>query len=87
MDTEFVARVGLALSSATRLHVWRLADGRRSLREIAEAVGIVPSTATHHVCILAEAGLIELRWMGRRHVPLRARDGLGAFVSALGRSS
>lgn len=85
-NLDIVARVGLAVSNTTRLHVFQLADGHLSLGEIATVINVSPSTVTHHVHVLADAGLVELIWRGRQHIARRTPFGLhvltNAFVSS-----
>lgn len=63
-----IAAVGLAISSDLRLALLRLLGEReRSIGEIAEELDISQSTASYHVAVLADAGLVVHDCGGRRH--------------------
>ena len=48
------------LSHETRLHlVLYLAQGEATVSELSDALGIVPSNASHHLGILRNTGLVE----------------------------
>ena len=61
-----------AVSSATRVRIMRLCHGREwTNKQLADRLGLDPSTVLHHLRILERAGLIE---------PVAARQGpSGAF--------
>ena len=84
MDVDHVARLALAASNVTRLHVLRLSDGRRSLGEIAQEIGVGPSSVSHHVRLLVAAGLVEVGRRGHRHVLRRLPGPWIALARALG---
>lgn len=69
MDTTATAAVFAALSQPTRLEVLRLlaASGPQGLRAgaIADRLGVVASTLSHHLGQLENAGLIRSRRQGR----------------------
>lgn len=93
-----LVRIGRALSDGTRLAVLRLLgpDGMTA-PEITRQLGIVRSTALHHLDLLVEAGLAErvdgvgrariYRWPAERLVLVRfagSMTGLGEIVAGLG---
>lgn len=69
MDTLDTALAFAALSQQTRLEVFRLlaAAGPRGLTAgtIAERLGVVASTLSHHLGLLERAGLVRTRREGR----------------------
>jgi len=65
--TEFVA-ITKALGEENRVRaVMALADGELCLCQIVEVLGVSPSTASKHMSILQQAGLVERRKDGRWH--------------------
>ena len=68
MIDEVFLLAGL-LSSATRLAAYR-ALGERGLAvlEVAAVIGTSASTASYHLALLQEGGLVRVRRQGRRHV-------------------
>jgi DNA-binding transcriptional ArsR family regulator len=69
MDTKMAVRSLAALAQDSRLEVFRLLvqAGPQGLPagEIAEQLGIPPSTLSFHVKALSQAGLVESRQEGR----------------------
>jgi DNA-binding transcriptional ArsR family regulator len=69
MDTKMAVRSLAALAQDSRLEVFRLLvqAGPHGLPagEIAEQLGIPPSTLSFHVKALSQAGLVESRQEGR----------------------
>lgn len=60
------ARVGKALSSASRLEVLELlAQGEKSVAEVAERTGLSTANASHHLRKLLDAKLAEVRREGQ----------------------
>jgi ArsR family transcriptional regulator len=84
MDVYQAARVGLAVSSVTRLRLLQLADGRRSLGEIAREVGVGPSSVSHHIRILVEAGFVVVGRRGHKRILRKVPDALIPLARALG---
>lgn len=73
MDDE-VLEVARLLACPARLWVLRaLAERALGVVEIAQAVGIAPSTAHRHLGLLEDAGMIRGRRCGRRRVFRLAR--------------
>lgn len=83
MDVSVVSAVAAALADPRRLTVYRLSDGTLSVGEIAIHVGVSSSAVSYHAKILERAGLLTIERRGRRHAPVRSREGLRAFVNAL----
>ena len=69
MDTPTAAAVFAALSQPTRLEVFRLLvdAGPQGLAAgaVAERLGVVASTLSHHLGLLERAGLVRTRREGR----------------------
>lgn len=65
---SLTALVGLALSSELRLSLLHLLGERDcTIGEIAAELGVSQSTASYHVSVLADAGLVIHDTGGRRH--------------------
>jgi rhodanese-related sulfurtransferase/biotin operon repressor len=82
---ESLARVGTALSSATRLEFLELlAQGERSVDELATLTGVSVANTSQHLQKLRQAGLIVGRKQGQ-HVYYRlAGDAVVGLLAALG---
>jgi ArsR family transcriptional regulator len=67
MDTAEVARISRALSDPTRLRIYQAisAGGEVFCGQLVEKYGLTPGTISHHLKILADAGLIECRRDGQ----------------------
>ncbi len=67
MDHAEVAKISKALSDPTRLHIYESIAGRGEMfcGEIVGRYRLTPGTISHHLKILAEAGLIECRREGQ----------------------
>jgi ArsR family transcriptional regulator, arsenate/arsenite/antimonite-responsive transcriptional repressor len=67
MDHAEVAKISKALSDSTRLRIYESIAGRGEMfcGEIVERYRLTPGTISHHLKILAEAGLIECRREGQ----------------------
>ena len=66
-DFPAAVRRHRALSSPMRVRALRLlAERRRSVSELGRALGISVSTASRHLAILADAGLVQRVRIGRR---------------------
>ena len=59
------------------------AGGELSCGEVAERVGVSQPTASHHLRVLGEAGLVEVRHVAQRSLFRTAGDRLEAFLVAL----
>lgn len=87
MDTKSAVRSLAALAQDSRLEVFRLLvqAGPEGLPagEIAERLGLPPSTLSFHVKTLAHAGLVDSRHQGRfihYSADFEAMNGLVAFL-------
>jgi len=82
-----LARIGTALSSATRLEFLELlAQGERSVEQLAALTGVAVANTSQHLQKLRHAGLVLGRKQGQ-HVRYRlAGDEVVVLVRALGRA-
>ena len=97
VDLEWVATRFKALGHPHRLEIfWRLAsccvpgtkvtegdEGRRCVGELAADLDIAPSTVSHHIKELRNAGLIHCERRGQRvfcSVNMEALDAVAAFA-------
>jgi len=67
MTRREVAKISKALGDPTRLHIFELVAARKETPcgQLAGAEDVAPATISHHLKILAEAGLIESRREGQ----------------------
>jgi len=67
MDRRGVERISKALADKTRLLIFEAIHIRGTMNcgEIVSLRGVTPATVSHHLRILAEAGLIECRRAGQ----------------------
>jgi ArsR family transcriptional regulator, arsenate/arsenite/antimonite-responsive transcriptional repressor len=67
MDRRGVERISKALADKTRLLIFEAIHTRGSMNcgEIVSLRGVTPATVSHHLRILAEAGLIECHRAGQ----------------------
>jgi ArsR family transcriptional regulator, arsenate/arsenite/antimonite-responsive transcriptional repressor len=67
MDTSQVAKISKALADPTRLRIYEAIASRPEMYcgEIIDRHGLTPGTISHHLRVLAEAGLIECRREGQ----------------------
>jgi ArsR family transcriptional regulator, arsenate/arsenite/antimonite-responsive transcriptional repressor len=67
MDRQGVERISKALGDKTRLLIFEAIHARGTMNcgEIVSLRGVTPATVSHHLRILAEAGLIECRRAGQ----------------------
>jgi ArsR family transcriptional regulator len=67
MDQKELARVSKALSDPTRLRIFEglSPDKEMFCGQVVEKCGLTPGTISHHLKILADAGLIETRREGQ----------------------
>lgn len=78
-----LVRLSKALADEKRLRILRaLADGERSLMELAETFGVAKTTMHHHMIILRSAGLVSVG-VGSKRYRLRSETvpDLGALLS------
>jgi rhodanese-related sulfurtransferase/DNA-binding transcriptional ArsR family regulator len=82
---ESLARVGTALSSATRLEFLELlAQGERSVDELATLTGVSVANTSQHLQKLRQAGLIVGRKQGQYVYYRLAGDAVVGLLAALG---
>ena len=76
-----------ALAAPQRQQILRLVrDEARSVGEIADECGASQQAVSHHLQVLKDAGLVDVRRDGRRHLYVvnpDAFDSVGAFVADL----
>jgi|ERR1700704_5693364 ArsR family transcriptional regulator len=67
MDRARIEKISKALADATRLQIFESisANGEIICGELVALRGVTPATVSHHLKILAEAGLIESRRQGQ----------------------
>ena len=67
MERSHVEKISKALADATRLRILEAisATNQMSCGEIVSMRGVTPATVSHHLKILAEAGLIACRREGQ----------------------
>jgi rhodanese-related sulfurtransferase/DNA-binding HxlR family transcriptional regulator len=81
---EAVARTGKALTHGKRLEIVELlAQGERSVQELAGAVELKLSTASAHLQVLRQAGLVAVRTEGTRIFYRLAGDDVAALMTVL----
>jgi rhodanese-related sulfurtransferase/DNA-binding HxlR family transcriptional regulator len=81
---EQLGRVGQALGSAGRLQILEyIAQGERSVEELAHMTGLSPANTSKHLQALRQAGLVTARKEGLRVYYAIAGDDVVALVSAL----
>lgn len=80
------ARVARALGDPTRLRLVRLiARGEISCRELTRRVGLAQATVSHHLKILAQAGLVTARKEGSFHWYRPVPEAFAAHALAVAR--
>lgn len=67
MNQRELVRTSKALSDPTRLRLYQAISARREMfcGELVEEHGLTPGTISHHLKVLADAGLIECRREGQ----------------------
>lgn len=67
MERAQVAKISKALADETRLMIFEAISARKEMNcsEIVEMRGVTPATVSHHLKVLADAGLIESRRAGQ----------------------
>jgi rhodanese-related sulfurtransferase/DNA-binding transcriptional ArsR family regulator len=81
------SRVGKAVASPVRLELLEaLAQGERSVDEVARAASIPMANASHHLHILRDAGLVQSHREGAQVIyRLTDEDGITALIASLRR--
>ena len=87
MDGVAAEEVFAALAARQRQQILRLVrDEARSVGEIADECGASQQAISHHLQVLKDAGLVDMRRDGRRHlyaVNPDAFESVGSFVADL----
>jgi ArsR family transcriptional regulator, arsenate/arsenite/antimonite-responsive transcriptional repressor len=87
MDSAQMERISKAFADQTRFCIFEAiaASGEMNCGEVCALQGVTPGTVSHHLKVLAEAGLIECRRDGQ-HIHNRIiRPTLRAYIRALAR--
>ena len=80
------ARVARALGDPTRLRLLRLvARGEISCQELTRCVGLAQATVSHHLKVLAQAGLVAARKEGSFHWYRPVPEAFAAHADAVAR--
>lgn len=88
MDVDRLRKLAGALTDATRVRILLLLEGRRwSVKAIAQALGCSTGNASHHVQVLANAGLVGVRKKGRYRLVERNEDAWKKIRHAFGPSA
>ena len=85
-DAQFT-RIAKALADPRRFEILRALsqDGEMSCGTVAERFPVGQSTISHHLKILVDAGLVEVRREGQHSYFAGNRDVLESYVEELGR--
>jgi DNA-binding transcriptional ArsR family regulator len=79
---QMIARARI-LSSPTRIEVWCcVGEVGMYPSDIATTVGIAPSTVTHHLRVLHDAGLVEVEQQGRNRLYRTTGESWGVVSEA-----
>jgi len=87
MERARIEKISKALADATRLRIFEAISNKKEMvcGELVAMRGVTPATISHHLKILADAGLIECRRKGQfvhnRAVP----ETIAAYSRALAR--
>ncbi|NUU15844.1 metalloregulator ArsR/SmtB family transcription factor [Cellulomonas humilata] len=83
---DALARTGKALSSGKRLEMLELlAQSERAVQELASVAGLNLTTASAHLQVLRDAGLVVSRRAGTRVIYRMAGDDVAELVTAMSR--
>lgn len=91
MDREQIERISKALGDQTRLMIYEAiaACDQMNCSQIVSLHGVTPATVSHHLKILADAGLIETRRKGQfiynKAIPATMRNYVSSLAAMLGR--
>lgn len=88
MDDSTLVRIAKAIADPTRYAILRAiaSHGEISCGQVAEIFPIAQATVSHHLNVLVNAGLVEMRKQGQHHY-FRLRDEtLQQFAETLWRS-
>jgi ArsR family transcriptional regulator, arsenate/arsenite/antimonite-responsive transcriptional repressor len=86
MDREQIERISKALGDQTRLMIFEAIASREQMNcgEIVALRGVTPATVSHHLKILADAGLIESRRDGQFVYSNVVPETMEEYVRSLG---
>jgi ArsR family transcriptional regulator len=86
MDCQAIERISKALADETRLLIFEAISARGTMNcgEIASMRGVTPATVSHHLQVLADAGLIECRREGQFVYSKSKPEVICKFTKALG---
>jgi len=87
MNTTEVAKISKALADPTRLQIYEAIAAHPDMYcgEIIEKHDLTPGTISHHLRVLAEAGLIECRREGQFVHNRALRETMQEYTQALAR--
>ena len=85
MDRTHIERISKALADETRLLIFEAISksGEMNCGEIVSLRGVTPATVSHHLKILADAGLIECHKRGQFVYSRADRNTLTEYTRAL----
>ena len=87
MDRAQIEKISKALADETRLRIYEAIASRSDMTcgNIVELQGVTPATISHHLKILADAGLIECTKHGQFVHSRAVPAAIAAYASALTR--
>jgi ArsR family transcriptional regulator, arsenate/arsenite/antimonite-responsive transcriptional repressor len=87
MNSVHIEKISKALADQTRLRIFEAIAAREEMNcgEVVALQGVTPGTVSHHLRILAEAGLIECRREGQFIYNKAIRRTLRDYTHALTR--
>jgi ArsR family transcriptional regulator len=85
MDRSHVEKISKALADATRLRILEAISAKNKVNcgEIVSMRGLTPATVSHHLKILAEAGLIVCRREGQFVYSHAVPETIAAYTRSL----
>jgi ArsR family transcriptional regulator len=87
MDHAQIERISKALADETRLQIFEAIASRSDMTcgDIVNLQGVTPATVSHHIKILADAGLIECTKHGQFVYSRVVGSAIAGYTSALTR--
>jgi ArsR family transcriptional regulator len=87
MDSKSIELISKALGDETRLRIFGVIAANKDLTcgELVALHGVTPATISHHLKILAEAGLIECRKKGQFVYSRTVPETIAEYGAALAR--
>ena len=87
MEAARIQKISKALADATRLRIYQAIAAKKEVTcgDLAAAPCVTPATISHHLKILADAGLIECRRQGQFIHNRAIRDTIAEYTRALAR--